>query len=470
MENRQREYGAPSTSKKRPATASHVKSGAVERNRGSLASFFDTKITKKVYGDVSMNVEPRSVRGFSPTRASTRSLRATISHGQLQLDEKTLQDHCDTGFREHWYLQDTDRFQTTANHLEKFVYSIKPFLIAGLKYFNVFLSRGNLFEVSKEQVARPRPATASLAHSSTERQGQQVNEGPTSSQAVSSATPSGGLPALRPIYVRMTKAELAAQSELLFHVDNLQIADEVRYNQRVSTHIQVKLSSSLRAAFQQRWEERQRQVQQSLCSQKNDVWRRRDALPSNMTLSPDDVLFLECLRQHVLSYPIAALQKVLNTVNPLPGDSDIRNNTAETTFDALDNNDQRSFQHDGNSLEHSQYSARPASSSHYESKGLPTSSNVGSVITEVTPSVILVLDLTGRSIGSARALCLAEALVYCPRLHTCLVGNNRMDDVTAAKLVISLLRYTALTHLDVSENVLGRQTLDVLSGHLSVRI
>lgn len=103
--------------KLRPATAGASK----DRNRGSLNSFLDPSMTAKVYGEkkkIDSKETTRKGSDLSKSLSSSKKLyRPKSATATLDIKEETIKLECARQFDDHWYLEDCDRFKTSANHI-----------------------------------------------------------------------------------------------------------------------------------------------------------------------------------------------------------------------------------------------------------------------------------------------------------------------------------------------------------------
>lgn len=264
--------------------------------------------------------------------------------------------------------------------------------------------------------------------------------------------------------VRMSKIEFSEEADLL----NI---DHIRPGVEKSKYVSLKLSEKTKQAYQQRKEERVLEASKSIQSSQSDkeLWLKRDQQLAEV--NANDVLFLECLRKDVLPYPLKGVDKMMRQC---------------VQFD-----DQQATSPDNRRLA----SSIPLISTHIEEEESQTTGEVdadpstsqqpalhiikspnqsvvvpGTSVTDVRASSILQLDLTERSIGNDRAICLADACQFCPGLQVLKIPNNRLNDFACAKLSFALLRRTQLTYLDMSENTLGAHTMELLGTYLAVSV
>lgn len=271
------------------------------------------------------------------------------------------------------------------------------------------------------------------------------------------------LPSLKPVMVRMTKMELSEEADL-FNIDH------IRPGKEKSRYFSLKLNEKARKAYQKRKEERMIDASRSIQSGQNELWLKRDQQTTE--INANDVLFLECLRKDVLPYPLASVDKLMrkyiqfeDSVGPTQ-----RHGSPSGIIEGPDG-----FEDEYNSQ--SEYNLADSTTKlGEETKGSsiirsPNQSVLipGTSVTDVRTSSILQLDLTERSIGNDRAICLADACQFCPGLQSLKIANNRLNDFSCAKLTYALLRYTQLTYLDMAENTLSKNTVELLGTCLAVR-
>ncbi len=254
------------------------------------------------------------------------------------------------------------------------------------------------------------------------------------------------LPSIRPVMVGMSKSELVEQSDLIFNLDSIRLGEEK------SKYLNLKLGAKTMRAYQQRKEERISEAAKTIESSQldNELWLKRDR--QAVEVNANDALFLECLRKDVLPYPLASVDKMMRKFVHFDQSSVIGYSTIKEEESSLQEQE-LNYQNVNNNANRA-----------------PSGSVVipGTSITEVRSSNILELNLTERSIGNERAICLADACQFCPGLQVLKIPNNRLNDYSSAKLIYSLLKYTQVTYIDISENSLSSSSIELLGRYLSV--
>lgn len=118
---------------RRPATA-NASSG--RKSRGSLTSFLDKDLTSKIYGESEKancstnDSRASSPKSFSPPmlqrEPSRRTIRPMSALGALNMTERKIREECTRNFADHWYLEGSDRFKTSVNHIVRLVKKCYP--------------------------------------------------------------------------------------------------------------------------------------------------------------------------------------------------------------------------------------------------------------------------------------------------------------------------------------------------------
>lgn len=368
--------------KQRPATS--------RPQRGSLKDFIDEDFNTEVYGEKKVR-ESKSERN---RRDKQTKLKASLSFGQLKVDDRALHEECNRNFRQRWFLRDSKEVLFT-HHLD----------------------RVGIFDVPEVMTKRYQSA-AGAASDDIHHSAAFITH------VYNTATK------------RMHKLPTEEEHHLAHQLDHDSIESVAAASTVFDPHkpLRIVLSDKLKTQYKMRVQERQLVSVEMINADNNDIWRNRDKLSK---VTANDILFLECLRMHVLPYPIRALRSVVDQV--------INRKIAPDSVE--DSND---FDSNNNSKSGSQVKI------------------IGRNIVEVLPNTILTLNLTDRSIGYERAICLAEALIYCPTLTTLLIPNNRLEDIVASTLLDSLFKNTQVTNIDMSENALGIKCITMLTNSLEV--
>jgi Ran GTPase-activating protein (RanGAP) involved in mRNA processing and transport len=392
------------------------------RSRGSLSSFLDGNITNRIYGEKKPGEKLSPKGSTSPSFTLSKRLTRPVSAATtFCIKEDKLRDECTRQFVDHWYLTDKDRFITSANHIV----------------------RDNVFQVNEllldkvEKSSRPKSAS----YMSTYRS---ITDTPSKYQP----------PILKPIMVKMTKTEIAEQSDLLFNLDAIRLGDEK------SKYLNMKLGEKTIYTYRKRKEERIMEASQSVAASRRDLWLNRDKQMAE--IDANDALFLECLRKDVLPYPLASVDKMMQKFVQFE-ESYAAGSIQQNSFD-----EQQLLREDNESLVPSSWGgeeSRALNSIVRSPKG--SVAIPGTSVTDVRCSSIVELNLTERSIGNDRAVCLADACQFCPGLKILIIPNNRLNDFSSSKLIFALLKHTQLRHLDISENSLGASSMELLGRYLA---
>lgn len=266
----------------------------------------------------------------------------------------------------------------------------------------------------------------------------------------------------------MSKIEFSEEADLL----NI---DHIRPGVEKSKYVSLKLSEKTKHAYQQRKEERVLEATKSIQSSQSDkdLWLKRDQQLTEV--NANDVLFLECLRKDVLPYPLKGVDKMMRQCVQFDDQHTLsqENRRVASTIPLISTHIEEEESQTTAGMD-TDADADPSSTGQPAIHIIksPNQSVVvpGTSVTDVRASSVLQLDLTERSIGNDRAICLADACQFCPSLQALKIPNNRLNDYACAKLSFALLRRTQLTYLDMSENTLGAHTIELLGTYLAVSV
>lgn len=390
--------------KRRPVTSS-----SRPPPRGSLKDFIDEDFNTEIYGEKKAR-ESKSDKNRRDKQP--KLIKASLSFGQLRVDDRALHDECSRSFRQHWFLRDSKEVLFT-HHLDRVDVFDVPELMATKR---------------QHQSSVSRPATASTAAANN------ASDDIHHSAAFITHVYNTAIK-------HMHNTEPPVEEHQHHHLDHDSIVESVAAASTVfDPHkpLRIVLSDRLKTQYKMRVQERQLVSMEMIeADSHKDIWRNRDKLNK---ITANDILFLECLRMHVLPYPIRTLHSVVDQVINRTITSDSVEEDSVNNSNDLNNN----------------------------SKSGSQVKIIGRNIAEVLPNTILTLNLTDRSIGYERAICLAEALIYCPTLTTLLIPNNRLEDSVAATLLDSLIKNTQVTNIDMSENALGLMCITMLVNCLEV--
>lgn len=397
--------------KKRPSTS-------VQNRRGNLYDYLikDQKDTRKL-----VSVQEHC-GNEEAGKDKISAVHATVNNGILSVDRKLLVDECEREFEDKWFFKEPS-----------------------VRFIRHKLDSLAIFDIPTDAVSRKtfRAQTADAAKlPSTE---------PLEFEAATYITqPNQPLLASKK---HRHKSRLSVE----FGLGSMSIEESTSLTSATTTSRKLlkglvrKFNHEDPLVFKEKVRDRQNTYLRNIAANQNSTWNRRDHLTE---VTANDILFLECLRNHVLPYPIKPLQSIY--------DQHIK---------TADERDQELEQLRSTSLgKVASYVAKSVSSEidGPESRKLspiaPSSTAIiHDNIVNVLPTTITNLDLSGRGIGKDRGLLLAEALMYCPSLQSLLLSSNGLNDNSCSAILERAFQHCQIINIDLSENILGSMTIEKLA-------